>query len=456
MQVPRGQYVIQDPYHGYAVACMRSLYRRYGFRAVTFYTNPDDYRMNRYRYPELSSSELVAEEYGVDLNNLDPFITELRQRHDIRAVVPYNELQVAPAEKIAEGLGLSWAQPEVMFLFRNKLLLKQAVSAADPKLRMNVVRLVHSPEEALATARDHDCKRFVLKPNDGFGNVDVGIFDTSVESHHVIEFWRKVGRSQMLFEEFIGGEEYHCDGVIDSEGIATATNAFRYLRGPVNGRENIELGSELILENTKVFADLAEYAQRVITASGLRRSPFHCEIKVDEQGPCLIECSARPVGQMTVPVVHLAHGGDFDFFDVITHYYVEDTNFGDLRLNWQAYNARLLRQVCGVVESQERIYTLSGLREVEEMPAFLRWLKPVEISQRVRPTRDIFGSAYIGLFQGSSTTSLDELAETVRSTIQWNQRVRPVDRVRAGTMLGVRRFKQRPRRIDRLWRHTPR
>ena len=335
-----GEFVIQDPYHDYAMRFMEVMHRRYGWRAVCMYLHPEALRMNAYAYPRLRSAQYVAASYRVSEKGIPAFVEHVRTAHDIRAVIPHYEPSVRPAGRIGAALGLSWAQPDVLRRFRDKRSLKLFVSQADPALRINPGYLVGSPAEALRIAGEHGMARFVLKPNDGFGNVDVAFFDLEADPTEVVQHWADVGGRTLLLEEYLEGEEYHCDGQVGADGTVMVTDAFRYQRGTFNGRENIELGSVQVRHDTETFRQLAAYTKRVLRASGLRRSPFHAEMKVDDRGPCLIECAARLVGAHTAPLVNRAHGGSLDVFDVAAHYYVTDRPYGDPGLDWAAYDAR--------------------------------------------------------------------------------------------------------------------
>jgi len=411
----------------------------YGWRAVCFYTNSTDWRMNQSRYPDLRSSELVAASYRLSPRGLPSFIEHLRVEHDVRAVVPFHEPSVLNCSRIATGLNLTWAQPQVLDRFRDKRAFKQHVAATDPTIRVNLGALVTSPGEALQVVQREGFDRFVLKPNDGFGNLSVGIFDASCSLDELQEWWHGQGRPELLLEEFIGGLEYHCDGQTDSDGTPVITDVFQYIRGLVNGRENIELGSVQVPHQTPLFAQIASYTERVVRASGLTRSPFHAEVKVDDRGPCLIECAARLVGLSAAPYVNLVHGGSLDVFDLAAHYYATSEPYGDPGLNWDSYDSRIIQQVNGVATKTERVYDLGGVGDVESMREFLYWLKQPNVGDRVHQTSDIFGSAYMALIQAPTREDLTRAAEYIRRTIQWNQDRRTVSSVSHAAAAVIRR-----------------
>lgn len=443
-----GEYVIQDPYHPYAIHLLRLLRQQYGWKAICYYTNADDLRRSYSSYPQLQDPDLVAASYRVAESGMDDFIAHLAARHDVRAVVPHYEPAVVNAGRIAAGLGLAWNPPDVLARFRDKESLKAHLRRVDPDLRLNVSQVVHSPTEALAVAAEHGLSRFVLKPNDGFGNVGVGFFDADVPLARLEDYWGSA--RALLLEEFISGEEYHCDGQVDGTGGVTITDAFRYTRTAMNGRENIQQASTQVPHDSDLFGQLAEYATRVVTASGLVRSPFHCEIKVDDRGPCLIECAARLVGLGTARIINFVHGGGLDVFAVAAHYYATAEPYGPIPVNWRAYDSRLVRKIAGAVEDPERVFNLQGLEQVQAMPQFLFWVKRPEVGERLQPTVDIFGSAFIAVIQGPDEAALDRTAHRVRDLVGWNgYPVTVGERAKAVSALGRRRLSQVPKPAER-------
>src|SRR5260370_22301931 len=99
--------------------------------------------------------------------------------------------------------------------------------------------------------------------------------------------------SELVMEEYIDGTEYFVNGQIDAEGDARTVAIFQYSRRPANGRHNIDFETSRVPYGTPLFDNLARYAEAVMEATGLRHSPFHLEIIVDDLVPCLIKATAR-------------------------------------------------------------------------------------------------------------------------------------------------------------------
>lgn len=449
------QYLIQDPYHDYAGRFMDLLHRRYGWRAVCMYTDPTALRMNASRFPQLRSPQLVAASYRVTDGGLPGFVDQLRSAHDIRAVVPHYEPSVLPAAHLAAALGLSWAQPDVLWRFRDKLALKAHLSTVDPGLRVNLGRLVSSPAEAAEVAQVMRMKRFVLKPNDGFGNVSIGVFDAGDDTT-VAEYWSAAGADSLLLEEFVDGPEYYVNGQTDADGNVQVVDVAEYVCTGLDARQNLKIGVSQLSSVDPVFREVEPYVERVVRASGLRRSPFHAEVKRDEAGPCLIECAARLVGAHVAPLVNLAHGGSLDVFDLAAHYYVTDEPYGDSGVNWHYYDRHPHGLATGLAQRTERIYSVSGIAEVERLPEFCAWVKQPEIGERLHTTTDIFGPPYIAYVQGAARQDLAPTIRRILDLVRWNTEPRdPAAIAAAGWALARRRFRQLPTAHELRMRRFP-
>jgi hypothetical protein len=115
----------------------------------------------------------------------------------------------------------------------------------------------------------------------------------------------------MLLEEYLEGEEFFVDGQVDALGRAVVVSVGTYRRECHNGRLNVETGARTVRTSEEHFDAVAAYARRVVEATGVRRTPFHLEAKVDQQGPCLIEVAARLVGGDGVVEDSWLHRTDF-------------------------------------------------------------------------------------------------------------------------------------------------
>jgi hypothetical protein len=377
--------LFQDPCHPYAVHLIELLHRRHGHRAVCFFTDRKMRVREASAYPTLRSP-LVEAVYDVSIDALGPFAERLRRRHDIVGVVPFAEPTVLAAAELAERLDLGWNDVETIRRFRDKHALKEHLRAHYPQIRVNSSRLVRGLEDVLPSGKPVFA-RYVVKPNDGWGNRDIAYFDESTPRHLVEAVVRKA-QGPLVLEEYVSGIEYFVNGQVDARGEITVVAIFRYTRVHANGCSNLDYETRNVRHADPVFALLEAYTREVIRASGLVRSPFHLEIKVDERGPCLIEAGARLPGHENAWVCNALHGGGLDVFDAAAHFYVSTADYGPLQTDWNRYDSTDAVYVHGIAMRRERICTVDGDQEVEALPCFAGWVKKPKLGDRMVPTVD--------------------------------------------------------------------
>ena len=186
-------------------------------------------------------------------------------------------------------------------------------------------------------------------------------------------------------EEFLDGEEYYVNGQVDADGEVTPIAIQLYRRGVVGERSNIALGHRTIRPDDEHFDALFAYARAVIAASGLTRSPFHMEVKVDERGPCLIECGARLVGWAAGLEDSAAHGPQLDVVRIAGHYWLRPDHI-DIPLDFDHYLSRHGVHVIGNTLESGIARAVHGVKEMEANPAFFRWVRKPRVGKTVEPT----------------------------------------------------------------------
>lgn len=452
----RDAVVLQNPYHPYATRFI-DWFRAQGVDVVALYTDRREHDHLAWQFP--LGPDRVAASYLGNEADLAAFAAAVSERWRVVAVVPFWEGAVVTAGRLAEVLGLDWAQPEVLARFRDKHALKAYVAARDPALRLNRTRLVASVADVRDALSRDGYDRFVLKPNDGYGNSRVGFFDRSTPDPELAAHLAAAGGRVVLMEEFVAGQEYYVNGQVDARGEVTVVHVGRYLRGCVNGKENVELGNHSVPRRDPSFGLAADYARAVVVATGLRRSPFHLELKIDDQGPCLIEVAARLVGGGVAFDDQWLHAGRFDPFAVAGHYYWRADPLPSLGLDWAHYDAGIFGQVAGTATTQGRIQRVAGVAEVEAMPEFHRWVLRPAVGDRLEPTVDLGHVPWSVALAAPDVPSWVRAAEHVRETLRWNEdvaRASALDRARAylpvvRRELSARRYAARARtRLQRV------
>jgi len=454
-------YLIENPTKAYGQDFIRRMHARFGARAVCFYTSDEALPHSAKLYPELFSKDYVAAQYRVTPEALPQFIEYQRSHYSIKAVIPHHESFVCNAVTVAESLGLDWVQPVIMRRFRDKFSLKSHLRATDPSLRINFAQLTSSPSETLEIVRNNRLNRYVLKPNDGSGNIGIGIFSAQDQPSLIEEYWKRTQAGTVLLEEFIEGREYHCNGQVDAEGNITIIDIGRTHYTETELGEIVCLRTDQLPSTAPEFIPIADYTRRVIQASGLRRSPFHAELRVDDSGPSLLECAARVIGASCARFTTEMHSPQFDMIDLAAHYYVSSESYGAIGLDWKNYDASQQIKIRGVANQVGKIWQLEGVRETERLPQFMTWTEKPSIGQHLTATNSLVSSSYALITRCHTFAEADEVERKVRELIRWNTRPQsPLERVfyYVGRIPGYIRWKlkqrrqKQPRIIDRVFK----
>ncbi len=441
-------YLLLDPHHPYAVHFIERLHRKYGHLAICAFTDRRERLLNEASFPQLRGPG-VAATYDVDPAGLDEFAQLLKSRHRVIAAIPFNETVLLPTTTIAARLGLGWAQPAVMALFRDKYALKEHLRRADPGLRVGASRRVRTGDEVLSS-RGAAYRRFVLKPNDGYGNRQIGIFDDGSPESEIAAYLDRMRGSAVVMEEYIDGTEYFVNGQIDGKGNAAIVGIFEYDRRPCNGRTNLDFETRRVAHGTQRFAELAGYAERVMRATGLKRSPFHLELKTDADGPCLIEVGARLAGLGNALLCGELHGARLDLIDLAGHYYLQEGDYGPLPLDWENYDSQAVRYVHGIAATADTIYDVEGIDAVESLAEFHQWVKKPVVGMRIERTVDSLSMPWSLLLKAPTEARADAAAAEVRRLVRWNGRTGPATRAAQAAKFKLQRGVAKLRRMALL------
>ncbi len=409
----RRDIVMIDPTHDYAVWFVDAAWRR-GLGTVCLWTGAGS-RSQAWAFPRLRSAAVSAHyTVGLDEPGLRRAAALLAERHDVAGVVPFSEPVVAPSAALADLLGLSWAQPEVLPLFRDKRALKLAVQQRPDGPRINRTALVADVHDVRAEMAEQGLDRVVLKPNDGYGNSSIGFFDRSTPDADIAAHLHEHGRT-MLLEERLEGVEYFVNGQVDAAGHVDVVRVGVYVRAAINGRPNVEVAHRAVRTHEPEFQVLADYARQVVEATGVRRTPFHLECILDDEGPCLVEVAARLAGGDPTFDSWL-HGTDL--VDAALVQYVDDGTTDPLPLDWDRYDAQVASHVRGTCDRHGRILRVRGVERATDLPGFVKWGRPPAVGDIVVPTVDVGGTVWDAVVVGPDLDTWEQRVATLRATVE--------------------------------------
>ena len=441
----RKTYLIQDPYDDDAVQFIRTIFGYFGLRPVCFYTNPKDRFYGEARYPILKGDKIEAR-YDVDLGNLDAFVQQVSASYDVLGIIPYREDTVEVAAELCGLFDFGWNDRATLARFRDKNALKTYIREQDSSVRVPACRLVRTEADVHAAPLP---SRFVIKPNNGFGNRHIGVFDAASLGGIAAHLAREPGASWVL-EEFIDGPEFHVNGQVRSNGEIVVLGILEYRRTVANGHPTVYQAERQCSTRHPLFKTIVEYASRLMRATGLRRCPFHMELKVDELGPCMIDLGARYPSEGGGHMLSRFHPKRPDAYAVAAHDYLGENTFASEPLDWSHYDSHSAVLVYGVSTSAGLIHTLEGIEEVEALPEFVNWPVKPRLGDRIIPTTDLASKSYVvELSHGGGDQRSDELIDLVQRTLRINSTVSPPAWLRAHALNVLQRAPPKLRWLTR-------
>lgn len=219
------------------------------------------------------------------------------------AVVPVDEEATTLAAILAAALKLPHNSVESVEAARNKAISRRRLRDAGlPIPRFEVIALTQDPEPA-AVRVGFPCvvKPLVLSASRGVIRADdlsqLHAAVTRVSAILANPKVKKLGPAagQLLIEAFIPGTEFALEGLLRSGTLGML--ALFDKPDPLNGpffEETIYVTPSRLPATTQ--RQIADCTSRAAAALGLRDGPIHAELRLNAQGPWLLEVAARSIG----------------------------------------------------------------------------------------------------------------------------------------------------------------
>ena len=411
------RYLILDPLGPYAGRIMHFL-GGLGHEAVAVFTSAVRQaaweRKWVHRLGHLAGAHYLAAP-GTDLRKLTREID--RDWPDgFAGIIPWDEMTILLGAEIGELLDLEWNPSRVIERCRNKLVMKNWLRRSG-KVRINASRKVSNADEAFAFQEEVDAWPIVVKPTSGAGARDVYFADNRGELLRYCQQVLENGAGDVLLEEFVGGQEFAVNGIADREGTFLVTDVWLYDKRESHGIPNLYYQT-IKLGRHPVFWDLASYAADVVEALELRRAPVHMEVKLDENGPCLIELGARFAGGDQPVLASKLHGRSL--FELAACHYLAELPFDPHDVDYDRYDELEARIVSGIQPYEiQRVSAIHGLDEVRELPSFegFGFLWPP--GTRVPVTRDLDTKSYELYLMHPDPRQIEHDAQMVRRLFRY-------------------------------------
>ncbi len=243
-------------------------------------------------------------------------IAAFSARHPLNAIVPTDDVTAEVAALASEALGLPHNPPEAARAARHKDRLRAILAAAGVRTpRFRLLRVTDDPA-IRAAEQEYPC---VLKPT--FLAASRGVIRADDKQQFVAAFTRiaallalpevaeKGGDAARLIlaEQFIPGAEVAVEGLLLDGRLKTL--AIFDKPDPLDGpffEETIYVTPSRHPAATQ--AAISSATAEAARALGLREGPLHAELRLDPQGPWVIEVAARSIGGLCARVLRFATG----------------------------------------------------------------------------------------------------------------------------------------------------
>jgi len=242
-------------------------------------------------------------------------IARLARRRPIDAVVAVDDLTTVVAAAISARLGLKTNPLPAVTTARDKHAMRRCLADASvPVPRFRLVDLSHDPR-AIAEQVEYPC---VLKPR--MLSASRGVIRANDAREFVAAFGRIAAilaeveaslpdkaRRTLLVEAFVPGREVALEGLL--VGGTLHVLALFDKPDPLDGpffEETIYVTPSRLPGATQ--ARIAAVSRDACAALGLTEGPVHAELRVNEQGPWVLEVAARSIGGLCSQTLRFGTG----------------------------------------------------------------------------------------------------------------------------------------------------
>ena len=234
----------------------------------------------------------------------------------IHGIIAVGDRPTRIAALAAEALSLPGHPPRAADISRNKLAMRECLSAAGlaaPWFRP--VSLDVRPE-ALARELSFPCvvkplalsgSRGVIRANDPEEFVEAFNRLCRLLAEKSIRAMRDPANDTIIVEAFVPGQEFALEGLVE-QGRLRSLALFDKpdpLDGPVFEETIYVTPSSLPLQVQQQVHDMVA---RAIGAMGLRHGPIHAECRVHEDAVVVLEVAARPIGGLCAKALRFQNG----------------------------------------------------------------------------------------------------------------------------------------------------
>jgi biotin carboxylase len=239
-------------------------------------------------------------------------IVEFAQEHPIHAIISVDDSATELAARASAALGLAHNSPQAAEAARDKLLMRKLMSAGGAPCPVFRSLLLSDDPAWVAAQITYPC---VVKPLRLSGSR--GVIRANDPGELVVAFNRLKRllisegnvehETSILVEDFIPGFEVALEGIL-THGQLKVLALFDKpdpLDGPFFEETIYTTPSRL---PAGVQEDISGCVATTAASLGLREGPVHAELRVNEQGPWMLEIAGRSIGGLCSTILEFGSG----------------------------------------------------------------------------------------------------------------------------------------------------
>lgn len=234
------------------------------------------------------------------------------QKHGLAAILSVDDAASELAAHASDALGLAHNSPGAAEAARDKLLMRRLMSAGGAPCPVFRPFLLRDDPSFIAQQVQYPC---VLKPLRLSGSRGVIRADNPQEFIAAFSRLKRLLLSEgypeqetaFLVEDFIPGDEVALEGLL-TQGQLQVLALFDK-PDPLNGpffEETIYTTPSRLPEQTQ--QEIARCVSIAAMSLGLQEGPVHAELRVNEQGPWMLEMAGRSIGGLCSTVLEFGSG----------------------------------------------------------------------------------------------------------------------------------------------------
>ncbi|TAK71993.1 MAG: ATP-grasp domain-containing protein [Gammaproteobacteria bacterium] len=363
-----------------------------------------------------SYQKFIFKSVIVDTNNflaMQEATVELHKKYPLSAIIPGFEIFVAHAARLSCLVGVPGISVETGDALRNKAKMRDALLKNDVRSPNHFLLEEKKDIVKIAEQLKFPC---VIKPIDQSGSVHVSKVCNLNELIYAYDAlcrdeWTEMGKGVgkvAIVEEYIDGEEFSIEGYVDQHGANIIAITKKFLsQEPFF----VEMGHIVQANINEIMrAEIESYVKKVIEALRISLGVFHCEIRVDQQGPILMEIAGRLAGDRICNLILLSSG--INLYQIMLQSYLGQSIYLD---------DIALKQYAGIrffaLNEQDKYYHIKGITELQNMSGFQEFKILVGPGQQVPPLRDFTGRVAFCIFTACSYDILQSLLNNAQKNI---------------------------------------